>query len=126
MKKTILVIEDNLDNMALIEEILDDAGFNTEPATRAEDGIERLRQGGIDLVLMDISLPNMDGLEATRIIKADKALKAIPIIGLSAHAMGSDKVAAMEAGCDDYQIKPIDEDGLLKVINHFLLMANSE
>jgi CheY-like chemotaxis protein len=106
--------------MALIEEILEDAGFDTAQATRAEDGIERLHQGGVDMVLMDISLPNMDGLEATRIIKADKALKVIPIIGLSAHAMQSDQTAALEAGCDAYQTKPINEDVLLTTIHRLL------
>lgn len=120
MKKTILVIEDNLDNMMLVEEILADAGFNSVQATRAEEGIDRLHQGGIDLVLMDISLPDMDGLEATRIIKADEKLKGIPVIGLSAHAMKSDREAAIAAGCDDYQTKPIDEVFLLESIRRFI------
>ncbi len=117
MKKTILIIEDNADNMALADEILDDAGYNTVQVTRAEDGIERMKQGGIDLVLMDISLPDMDGLEATRIIKADDKLKLIPVLGLSAHAMVHDKEAALDAGCDDYQTKPINEDVLLERIH---------
>lgn len=120
MKKNILVIEDNPDNMALVEEILEDAGFDIQQAGRAEDGIERLHQGGIDLVLMDISLPDMDGLEATRIIRADKTLKMMPIIGLSAHAMKDDKEAALDAGCNEYQTKPIDEEALLQVIKRLL------
>lgn len=120
MRKTILVVEDNPDNMALMEEILEDANFDIEQAVRAEDGIERLHQGGIDLVLMDVSLPDMDGLEATRIIKADDALRVIPVIGLSAHAMDRDREAALAAGCDEYQTKPIDEKALLQVIDHLL------
>lgn len=120
MKKNILVVEDNADNMALAEEILEDAGFEAVPVTRAEDGIERLHQGGIDLVLMDISLPEMDGLEATQIIKGDGALKTIPVIGLSAHAMKSDRDAALAAGCDDYETKPINEESLLQTINRLL------
>ena len=120
MKNNILVIEDNPDNMALVEEILEDAGFNIQMAGRAEDGIERLKQGGIDLVLMDVSLPDMDGLAATRIIRADESLKEIPIIGLSAHAMKDDKQAALDAGCNEYQTKPIDENALLKSIHQFL------
>lgn len=120
MSKNILVIEDNPDNMDLVDEILKDAGFKVFQATRAEDGIERLHQGGIDLVLMDVSLPEMDGLEATRYIRADKKLKSMPIIGLSAHAMKSDKDAAMLAGCDDYRTKPIDENVLLQAINRLL------
>jgi len=114
--KTILVIEDNLDNMALVNEILEDAGYRVVQVTHAEEGIARLQKEGIDLVLMDISLPEMDGLEATRIIRADKDLQAIPVIGLSAHAMNSDKEAALEAGCDEYQTKPIDETALLQAI----------
>lgn len=120
MKKTILVIEDNIDNMALIAEILEDAEFIVEQAVRAEDGIERLHKGGIDLVLMDISLPDMDGLEATRIIRADDKLKLLPIVGLSAHAMKHDREAALDAGCNDYQTKPIDEDVLIKLITQLL------
>lgn len=121
VKKKILIVEDNPDNMVLAEQILEDAGFDIVQATRAEDGIECLKQGEIDLVLMDISLPDMDGLEATRIIKADEKLKAIPVIGLSAHAMTSDREAALSAGCDDYQTKPIEEDLLLNMINQLLI-----
>lgn len=106
--------------MALMEQILDYAGFSIVQATCAEDGLKRLHQGGIDLVLMDISLPEMDGLEATRMIKADETLSAIPIMGLSAYAMQSDREAALAAGCDDYQTKPIDEDALLQAINRLL------
>ena len=120
MNKTILVVEDNPDNMALVEEILEDAGFDVIQKTRAEDGIESLYQGGIDLVLMDISLPDMDGLEATRIIKADEGLRLIPIVGLSAHAMDSDREAALAAGCDEYQTKPLNEDALVQMINKLL------
>ncbi|MBE9526326.1 MAG: response regulator [Proteobacteria bacterium] len=120
MNKTILVIEDNPDNMALVCEILEDADYLVQEAMRAEDGITRLKQGGIDLVLMDISLPEMDGMEATRLIKADNILKSIPVIGLSAHAMISDKEAALDAGCDDYQTKPIDEGALLTLIDNYL------
>lgn len=124
MKKTILVVEDNPDNMALVEEILEDAGYEIVPVVRAEDGIERLSLGGIDLILMDISLPEMDGLEATRIIKSDDRLKSIPIIGLSAHAMDSDRIAALSAGCNAYETKPVDEDALLSVMKNLLILKN--
>lgn len=120
MSKTILIIEDNRDNMTLLVEILQDAGFDTLQVMRAEDGLECLHRGGIDLVIMDISLPEMDGLEATRIIKADETLKEIPVIGLSAHAMENDRRVALATGCDDYQTKPIDEDELLRIINQLL------
>ena len=121
MKNTILIIEDNADNMALIEEILKDAGFYTVSMGRAEDGIERLYKGGVDLILMDISLPDMDGLEATRLIRAGNMLNRIPIIGLSAHAMTQDKNAALAAGCDDYHTKPIDDEMLLQTMTRLLV-----
>ena len=116
MKVTVLVVEDNPDNMTLVEEILEDAGYDILKAERAEDGIELLKRGGIDIVLMDISLPDMDGLEATRIIKADAVTCKVPVVGLSAHAMESDRQAALDAGCDEYETKPIDEDALLETI----------
>ncbi len=120
MSNTILVVEDNPDNMALVVEILEDAEFEVIQAERAEDGIEKLYQGKINLVLMDISLPTMGGLEAIRIIKTDKVLKNIPIVGLSAHAMKSDRDAAMSAGCNEYQTKPIDEEALLSTIKRLI------
>jgi len=116
VKVTVLVVEDNPDNMTLVEEILEDAGYDILKAERAEDGIELLKRGGIDIVLMDISLPDMDGLEATRIIKADAVTCKVPVVGLSAHAMESDRQAALDAGCDEYETKPIDEDALLETI----------
>ena len=120
MKKCILVVEDNPDNMNLVKWILEDAGYSVKEATRAEEGIATLRDQSIDLVLMDISLPGMDGLEATRVIRADKSLAIVPIIGLSAHAMENDRRKALAVGCDEYQTKPIDEDALLSVISRFL------
>ncbi len=116
---TILVIEDNPDNMNLIEEILEDAGHTVLKATLAEDGITMLRETGADLILMDIALPQMSGLEATQIIKADATLCQTPVIALTAHAMASDRETALAAGCDHYQTKPIDEPALLNTIQRF-------
>ena len=123
MEATVLVVEDNPDNMALVEEILEDAGYAILKAERAEDGIELLNKGGIDIVLMDVSLPEMDGLEATRIIKADAATCSVPVIGLSAHAMESDRRAALNAGCDEYETKPIDEGALLETIKRVIKIS---
>lgn len=122
VKKNILIIEDNPDNQVLVEEILEDAGFNSVSVSYAEEGISRLHQGGIDLVLMDVSLPDIDGLEATRIIRRDVRFKTLPIIGLSAHAMERDREAALLAGCNDYQTKPIREADLLSLITSVLKM----
>jgi len=120
MQKMILIIEDNPDNMDLVGEILEDARYGLKKAVRAEDGIELLHQNVIDLVLMDVSLPDMNGLDATRLIRSDEKFNMIPIIGLSAHAMKHDTDAALMAGCNDYQIKPINEDVLLKTISRLL------
>lgn len=117
---TILVIEDNPDNMDLIEEILEDEGHGVLKATLAEDGIAALRHSGADLVLMDIALPQMSGLEATRIIKDDDAMRQTPVIALTAHAMATDRETALAAGCDAYVTKPIDEAALLHAIHRFL------
>jgi len=116
----IMVIEDNPDNMDLVTEILEDEDYVVEGFDRAKPGLERLKAGGIDLVLMDVSLPDMNGLDATRIIKADDALKNIPVLALTAHAMANDERTCLAAGCDAYLTKPIDDDLLLQRISHFL------
>ena len=118
--KRILVIEDNADNMDLIEEILEDGGYAVLKAAEAEEGIRRLREGGVDLVLMDISLPKMSGLAATRIIKGDPALRGVPVVALTAHAMVSDREAAMDAGCSAFLTKPVDEELLAATLERLL------
>lgn len=120
MNKKILIIEDNPDNQVLVEEIMEDAGFDTESFSCAEAGIARLQQGGVDLILMDVSLPDIDGLEATRLIRQEDRFAALPIIGLSAHAMKQDREAALLAGCNDYHTKPINEVKLLQTITELL------
>ena len=118
--KTILVIEDNPDNMDLMEEILEDAGYGVLKAGLAEEGIRLLRERGADLVLMDISLPRMSGLEATAIIKGDGVLKGIPVVALTAHAMPSDRRAALEGGCEAFLTKPVDEALLMETLERLL------
>jgi CheY-like chemotaxis protein len=84
------------------------------------DGLEAARSQRPDLILMDMSLPRLDGWEATRRIKADPALKAIPVIALTAHAMAGDREKALEAGCDDYLSKPINLKELAAKLKHYL------
>jgi CheY-like chemotaxis protein len=109
--KKILIVEDTEFNRDLLVQLLeDDYAIST-----ANDGAAGIAQAEIarpDLILMDLSLPVMDGWEATRRLKADPALKHIPIIALTAHAMRGDEDKARAAGCDDYLSKPIDEDVL--------------
>ncbi len=109
----ILLVEDNPENRDMLSRRLIRRGFELE---FAEDGAEAVRKA-LDvspaLILMDLSLPVMDGWEATRRIKADAATASIPVIALTAHAMASDREKAMNAGCDDYDTKPVDLERLL-------------
>lgn len=115
--KTILIVEDTELNVDLLIQILED-DYNLLVAKDGAQGVELTEQHQPDLVLMDISLPVMDGYEATRNIR--KTFKTLPIIGLSAHAMQGDGNKAIDAGCNDYLTKPIDEDLLLKKLREYL------
>jgi CheY-like chemotaxis protein len=106
--KTILIVEDNPMNMELATDLLEVAGYNILQANHAENGIELAMQARPDLILMDISLPGMDGLAATLILKADPTTKDIPVIALTAHAMSGDEEKARSAGCVAYITKPIN------------------
>ena len=118
--KTILVIEDNEINLKLVRSLLQIGGFNILEATNAETGIEIAREQQPDLVLMDIQLPGMDGLEATSILKNDTATNHIPIIAITSYAMDGDKKKAREVGCDCYISKPINTRTFLDEIRKFL------
>lgn len=109
MSATILVVEDVEINRDLLLQLLED-DYQVVTASDGAEGVEATRRIRPDLVLMDLSLPKMDGWEATRTIKADPELKHIPVIALTAHAMPGDEQKARAAGCDDYLSKPIDED----------------
>jgi len=118
--KNILVIEDYPDNMMLVVEILEDEGYGVLQAESAEIGLGLVKSDRPDLILMDISLPKMSGLEATEILKANSDTADIPIVALTAHAMKSDKDMVMAAGCDGYMTKPIDEELLLELLRDLL------
>ena len=115
----VLLIEDNPLNMELAVDLLELGGHEVLTATTAEEGIELAQKEIPDLILMDISLPGMDGLEATRILKKDEKLKDIPIVAMSAHAMKGDKEKAMEAGCVGYITKPIDTKSFVESVKEF-------
>ena len=105
----ILIVEDNAMNLRLAAFALQAAGFVVESATRAVDGIARARADPpIDLILMDVELPGTDGLAATRLLKADAATAAIPVVALTANAMHGDRERCLAAGCAGYIAKPID------------------
>jgi CheY-like chemotaxis protein len=110
----ILLVEDNPDNRDMLSRRLVRRGFELCFAADGAEAIERARADRPDLVLMDLSLPVIDGWEATRRLKADPATRAIPVIALTAHAMAGDRTRALEAGCDDYDTKPVDLPRLLE------------
>ena len=118
--KTILVIEDNELNMKLLRGLLKVTDYQMLEAFDAETGIELVRRQKPDLILMDIQLPGMDGLEATRHIKNDPEIRHIPVIALTSYAMSGDKEKALTAGCIDYITKPYSTKGLLKTLNNML------
>jgi len=119
-KKKVLIIEDDELNQKLVKEILRMGNYRTIEAMDAETGIQMARRHKPDLILMDIHLPKMDGLSATRLIKSDEDLKQIPIVALTALAMPEDLGKALEAGCDDYVSKPFRIEDLLKTIDQLL------
>jgi CheY-like chemotaxis protein len=104
----ILYVEDNDDNVYVVRNRLGRAGFTVLVATDGAQGLTMAAAERPDLVLMDLSLPVLDGWEATRRLKADAVTRDIPVIALSAHAMAGDREKALAAGCDDYDTKPID------------------
>jgi CheY-like chemotaxis protein len=108
MVKRILVVEDNPDNRILITDVLTSLQYEVSVAMDGLEGVAKAEAEVPDLILMDLSLPHMDGWTATGHIKANPSLTAIPIIALTAHAMVGDRERALEAGCDDYVSKPID------------------
>jgi CheY-like chemotaxis protein len=119
MPKLVLV-EDNEDNRDMLSRRLQKKGYDVAIAVNGEDALIVVRNEIPDLVLMDISLPVMDGFEATRRLKADEGTRRIPIIALTAHAMSGDREKAIEAGCDDYDTKPVELPRLLSKIQTLL------
>jgi two-component system, cell cycle response regulator DivK len=116
----ILYVEDNDDNVYVMKGRLPRLGFEVVVAADGEQGVAMAETEAPDLILMDLRLPGIDGWETTRRIKAAPATKAIPVIALSAHAMAGDREKALEAGCDDYDTKPVDFPRLLERIRTVL------
>jgi CheY-like chemotaxis protein len=117
---TILIVEDNEMNRDMLSRRLQRKGYDVLIAVDGEKGVEVARANRPDLILMDMSLPVVDGWEATRRLKADDRLKHIPVIALTAHAMANDRDKALEAGCDDYDTKPIELPRLLAKMDALL------
>ena len=116
----ILLVEDNEMNRDMLTRRLERKGFEVVIAVDGQAGVDMATTANPDLVLMDLSLPVMDGWEAARHIKADPATQSIPVIALTAHAMAGDEQKALEAGCDDYDTKPVNFNRLLDKIGNLL------
>jgi CheY-like chemotaxis protein len=116
----LLLVEDNEESRDGLSRHLRRKGFEVLVALDGRQGLETARAAVPDLILMDMSLPVLDGWEATRLLKSGEATRAIPVIALTAHAMASDRDKALEAGCDDYDTKPVELSRLLAKIQHLL------
>ena len=116
----VLLVEDNEMNRDMLSRRLIRRGFEVVFAVDGKQGVDLARSEKPDIILMDMSFPVMDGWEATRCVKADAATRSVPVIGLTAHAMSGDREKAIEAGCDDYDTKPVELDRLIGKMERLL------
>ncbi|MCW8933724.1 MAG: response regulator [Gammaproteobacteria bacterium] len=116
----VLIVEDNEMNRDILTRRLQRKGFDTEIAINGEEALSQAKLFKPDIILMDMSLPVMDGWEATRLLKNQDETRHIPVIGLSAHAREADLIRGKEAGCDAYETKPVDLDLLINTIQSLL------
>ena len=121
----ILVVEDNDNNRMLVRDVLRASGYTVVEAENAEDGLRMAAEQRPALILMDIQLPGMNGMEALQRLRADPVTRAIPVIAVTASAMTTDRRQIMAAGFDGYQPKPISVKGFLQAVAHFLSRTSS-
>jgi two-component system, cell cycle response regulator DivK len=126
MRNRILIVEDEPKNLKLMRDLLDRFSYETIEANDGEQGVALAKSSKPDLILMDVMMPKMDGLEATRLIKADYATKDIPIIALTSFAMKGDRERTIEAGCDAYLAKPVDIAEVLKTVAYYIDVSKGE
>ena len=119
-KIKVLVVEDNLLNLELVTDLVESEGHIVWQARTAEEGLHQARTALPDIILMDLSLPGMDGLAATKLLRANPATADLPIIALTAHAMKGDEESALKAGCDGYLAKPINTRTFLTQVLDFI------
>jgi CheY-like chemotaxis protein len=118
--QTILLVEDNLDNRTIYRTVLEYTGYTVLEAEDGQTGVRLARERLPDLILMDVSIPLLDGWEATRILKDDPKTAHIPIIALTAHALAADRDRAFAVGCDGYLAKPVQPRKVVEVVQEFL------
>lgn len=124
-RETVVIIEDNLDNRMIYRTILEHYGYEVLEAGDGQSGVELVKERLPDMVLMDISIPILDGHQATRLLKADPATASIPIMALTAHAMAEDRARAAEAGCDAYLAKPAEPKIVLAEVRRLIAEAQA-
>lgn len=124
MSQTILYIEDNPLNMRLVRKLLKSFGYDMIEAIDGASGLDKLHVNQPDLILMDVNLPDVDGLDLTQRIKKMEEFDHIPIIALTANAMHGDRQRCLEAGCQGYLPKPVSRTELRNMVNHFLANEN--
>ena len=120
MTRTILVVDDHEDNRRILRDLLRSGGYEVIEATTGEDGVAAAKARTPDLILMDIQLPGIDGYEATRRIKADEALRRIPLIVVTSYALSGDDAKALAAGADAYVAKPFSPRAMLTKVREYL------
>lgn len=120
MKYTILYVEDNPLNMRLVRKLLNSFGYNMIEAIDGQSGLDLIQEHMPDLILMDVNLPDIDGLELTRRIKQLDSISHIPVIALTANAMHGDRERCLDAGCQGYVAKPVSRTELRNTVTHFL------
>ncbi len=121
--KKVLLVEDNEMNRDMLSRRLIRRGFEVVFAVDGKQAVDLARSEKPDIILMDMSLPVMDGWQATRCVKSDDATRSVPVIGLTAHAMSGDREKAIEAGCDDYDTKPVEIERLIGKMERLLGVA---
>jgi len=119
-QKTVLLVEDNEDNLVVYRTILEHVGFRVIEARDGEEGVNRAKEQLPNLILMDISIPKIDGWEATQRLKSDENTRDIPIIALTAHALEEDRQKALQAGCDGYLAKPVEPRRVVQEVERFV------
>jgi two-component system cell cycle response regulator DivK len=125
-KGTILYVEDNPDNRNLIRRVLNSEGYSVVEAINGKQATEKLESNHVDLILMDINMPDMDGYTLTAKIKAIQKYSNIPIVAVTANVMRGDREKSLEAGCDGYIQKPIDIDTLAQQIERFITRSTND
>ncbi|MBI4769480.1 MAG: response regulator [Chloroflexi bacterium] len=121
--KTILVVEDNVDNLDLVRFVLEQDGFSVLSTWSGAEGLALARQHHPDLILLDLTLPELDGWAAARALKSDPATRDIPLVALTAHSLAGDREKALAAGCDGYLTKPMDVIALPTEVRRFLRLG---